>query len=80
MNVVRMNITLPAELVRQLEELIHRGNKSRFIAEALKQRIEEIRNEELQYLLEEGYKATKQEEAALIKEFEPIDLDGWDEY
>ena len=80
MNAVRMNITLPEELARKLDKLAGSRNKSRFIAESLRQRIEEIQNEQLQELLEEGYKSARQESINLAKEFEFVDLEGWDEY
>ncbi|MDR4503340.1 MAG: ribbon-helix-helix domain-containing protein [Candidatus Scalindua sp.] len=80
MDTVRLNVTLPKELVRQLDKLVGSRKKSHFIAEALKQKIKKIQNEELQKLLKEGYKATKQESLGIAKEFEPNDLEGWDEY
>ena len=80
MSVVRMNIIIPEELAHQLDKLVGRKKKSRFIAETLKQRIEKIQYEELQKNLEEGYKARKEESHAVAKEFESIDLEGWDEY
>ena len=80
MNTVRLNVTLPEELARQLDNLAGPKKKSRFIAETLRQRIEKIRNEQLQILLEEGYKSAKQEGLAIAKEFEFVDLEGWDEY
>jgi metal-responsive CopG/Arc/MetJ family transcriptional regulator len=80
MNMVRLNITLPEDLVRQLDKLVGLRKKSRFITETLRQRIERIQNEELQKLLEEGYKATNEESLAITKEFNSIDLEGWDEY
>ena len=80
MSVVRMNITIPEDLAHQLDRLIGPKKKSQFIAEALKQRIEKIQYEELQKALEEGYKARKQESHSIAKEFESIDLEGWDEY
>ena len=80
MGAVRLNITLPEELARQLHELIAPGKKSQFIAEALKKRIKEMETEKLQQILEEGYKARKKESEQLAKEFEPIDLEGWDDY
>lgn len=46
----------------------------------MRQRIEKIQNEQMQKLLEEGYKARKAESLAITKEFEPVDLEGWDEY
>lgn len=80
MDMVRLNITLPEELAQQLDKLVGPRKKSRFITETLRQRIEKIQNEEVQKLLEEGYKARKEEGLAMAKEFEPIDLEGWDEY
>ena len=35
---------------------------------------------ELEAKLAEGYQATSQEGIAITKEFEPVDLEGWDEY
>jgi metal-responsive CopG/Arc/MetJ family transcriptional regulator len=80
MSLVRMNITIPEELVEQLDRLTEPRKKSEFIAEALRQRIEKIHHEELQNTLEEGYKARKRESHSIAKEFEAIDLEGWDEY
>ena len=80
MNTVRLNVTLPEELARQLDNLAGTRKKSRFIAETLRQRIEKIQNEQLQTLLEEGYKAARQESLNITKEFERVDLEGWDEY
>jgi metal-responsive CopG/Arc/MetJ family transcriptional regulator len=80
MNAVRLNITIPEELARQLEKLVGSRNKSHFIAETLRQRIEKIQEEELNKILEEGYKARKKEGVSIAKEFEPADLEGWDEY
>lgn len=80
MSVVRMNITIPEELALQVDQLIGPRKRSQFISEALKHRIEEIQREKLQKALEEGYKARSGENQLLAKEFEPIDLEGWDEY
>jgi metal-responsive CopG/Arc/MetJ family transcriptional regulator len=80
MSVVRMNITIPEDLARKMEKLIEPNKRSRFISEALKRRIEEMQREKLQEILEEGYKARAMESRKIAKEFEPIDLEGWDEY
>lgn len=80
MSVVRMNITLPEDLARKLSTLLGSKKKSQFIAEALEQRIENIEHEGLQKTLEEGYKSRKKESESFAQEFEPIDLEGLDEY
>jgi len=80
MSVVRMNITLPEELAHQLDKLVEPKKKSQFIAETLQRRIARIQHEKLQGILEEGYKTRKKETQSLAKEFESVDLEGWDEY
>jgi len=80
MSVVRMNITMPEELAQQLDKLIGPRKKSHFITETLKERIERIQDEELQKILEEGYKVRKKESQSIAEEFESADLEGWDEY
>ena len=80
MSAVRLNITIPEDLSRQLDEFVGPRKKSRFIAETLRDRIEKMKEERLQQELEEGYKARRNESHALSREFEPIDVEGWDEY
>lgn len=80
MNMVRMNITLPEDLARQLDQLVGPRKKSRFITETLKERVKRIEEDKLQKMLEEGYKIRKEESLSIAKEFEPVDLEGWDEY
>lgn len=80
MSAVRLNITIPEELARRLDKLVGPRKKSRFIAEALRQKIGEIQEQKLHKILEEGYKARKQESLSIAKNFESADLEGWDEY
>ncbi len=70
----RVNITLPDEVIREMKDF---PNKSRFIAEALKEKLERIEREKLDRLLVEGYKATKEEEKRIDKDWEKITLEGW---
>ena len=79
-NTVRLNITIPKELARTLNEFAGPRKRSQFIAEAVKQRIEKKEKEELKKILEEGYRATARENLAITKAFESADLEGWDEY
>jgi metal-responsive CopG/Arc/MetJ family transcriptional regulator len=80
MNMVRMNITIPEDLARQLDQLVDSRKKSRFIAETLKDRVKEIEEDKLQKMLEEGYERRKEESLSISRDFETIDLEGWDEY
>jgi len=75
-----MNITIPQELARKVDEVTGPRKRSQFISEALKHRIEEIEYEKVQRALEEGYKARKEEGHSAAAEFEAADLEGWDDY
>ena len=46
----------------------------------LKQRIEEVQEQELNNILEQGYKARKQESLSIAEEYQLVDIEGWDEY
>lgn len=80
MSMVRMNITIPEDLVNKLDQLVGSRKKSRFITETLKERVKKIEEDKLQKMLEEGYKTRREESLSIAKEFESVDLEGWDEY
>ena len=80
MNTVRLNITLPKEILNQLDQIAGPKGKSSFISECIKKRIEQIEKEKLLNLLKEGYKNAKGEGLELAKEFESMDIKGWDDY
>ena len=46
----------------------------------LKQKIERVQEQELNKILEEGYKARKQESLSIAEEYLIVDIEGWDEY
>jgi len=74
MTMKRLNITLPEELVKELEAI---SNKSHFIALALKEKLEKEKKLKLDELLIDGYKATKEEDRALNKDWEGVTLENW---
>lgn len=75
MRMIRLNITLPEDVARYLAE---KQNKSRFIAEALKEKLESEKRRKIEQLMVEGYKTTNQEEADLDAEWEKASLEEWD--
>jgi metal-responsive CopG/Arc/MetJ family transcriptional regulator len=79
-DIVRLNVTLPKELVEAMNRMTEPRKRSSFIAEAVRQKIEQKEKEEMEKLLIEGYQATAKESLALAKEFEDADLEGWDDY
>ncbi|NCO28297.1 MAG: hypothetical protein COZ65_01405 [Caldiserica bacterium CG_4_8_14_3_um_filter_35_18] len=70
----RLNITIPEDIAKKLDKI---SNKSKFIARVVDEKLHEMENEELDRILAEGYKATKEEDKAVNKEWEKITLEGW---
>lgn len=75
MNTVRVNITLPSEIAELLKDV---KNKSSFIAEAIRERIEREKKAYLIRELTEGYKASKQEDKQLAEDWDVTSGDGID--
>lgn len=71
----RLNITLPKDIFEKLKAV---SNKSEFIADALKEKLEREEKEALDALLCEGYQATREEDRAINAEWEAATLEKWD--
>jgi metal-responsive CopG/Arc/MetJ family transcriptional regulator len=80
METSRLNITLPEELVNELNQLVEPRKKSRFIALVLRDQLKKLRKEKQEKILKEGYQTRKRESEEISKDFSSIDLEGWDEY
>lgn len=70
----RLNITLPEKIAQEIKYI---PNKSAFISEAVKEKLDRINKEKLDKLLVEGYKATRKEDKEINQEWEKITLEGW---
>jgi len=77
---VRLNITLPIAIAKELNQAALPRQRSQFIAEAIKQRIVQKKKETLEALLAEGYQERRDEALEITKDFESIDLEHWDDY
>lgn len=77
---VRLNITLPFSIAEELNQITVSRKRSQFVAEAIRLRIMQLKDKELEALLGEGYQAEKEEGLKITKEFEAIDFENWDEY
>jgi CopG family transcriptional regulator/antitoxin EndoAI len=76
---VRVNVTLPKELIKIVDELSGPRKRSLFIAEAVRFKIAQEKKEQLERKLIEGYRNSRKESIELAAEFESSDLEGWDE-
>jgi len=71
----RLNITLPDDVV---ELLAQKPNKSRYIAEVLREKAEQEKQVRLRKLLVEGYKSTRGEAQTVNDEWDDAALKSWD--
>jgi CopG family transcriptional regulator / antitoxin EndoAI len=79
-NNVRLNVTLPKDLVDSLRLIAEPRSRSRIISESLRAYIKEKQRADLDKLLVEGYRATAKESIVIAGDFEAVDLEGWNEY
>jgi len=70
----RLNITIPEEIAKKLNKI---SNKSKFIAEAVKEKLEKLEMQQLEKILVEGYEAVKEEDKKVNDDWEKITLEGW---
>jgi hypothetical protein len=70
----RLNITIPEVTAKKMDKI---PNKSKFITEAVEEKLNRIEKEKLNRILAEGYKATSKENRTVNKEWENITLEGW---
>ncbi|MBU3966615.1 MAG: hypothetical protein KKG76_04445 [Euryarchaeota archaeon] len=75
MNTVRVNITLPIDIAEMLKNV---KNKSSFIAEAIRERIEREEKANLIRELSEGYKVRKKEDKEISLEWDTTSGEGID--
>jgi metal-responsive CopG/Arc/MetJ family transcriptional regulator len=76
----RINVILPIELIESVNQIAGPRSRSRLIVESIREHIRQIKKDELEKRLEEGYRAAAKESIAMAREFEASDLEGWDEY
>lgn len=67
---IRLNITLPRSLVAALDTVAGHRKRSRFIAQAVSEKIEQIKLAEMHASLREGYQIHQEESRAIVREFE----------
>jgi metal-responsive CopG/Arc/MetJ family transcriptional regulator len=72
---IRLNITLPDEIVKKLQA---KKNKSRYIAEALREKIEREEKDKIKVLLKEGYSAASSEDKELTGDWDKASIEEWE--
>lgn len=70
----RLNITLPERVAEAIEVY---QNKSKFIADAIIEKVEKDKKEKLDMLLTEGYINEYNADKKINKEWETTTIEGW---
>ncbi len=70
----RLNITLPERVAEAIEVY---QNKSKFITEAIIEKVEKDKKEKLDALLTEGYMNEYNADKKINKEWEATTIEGW---
>jgi len=70
----RLNIILPDDVALALDGI---PDKSRFIAQAIREKLKREGRKGLEVLLEEGYRATSREDHELDEEWKDVTLENW---
>lgn len=74
MQAQRLNITLPYELARDLRSAIPASKRSKFIAEAVK---DKLPKKNLKKELIKSLKANREFDRAVMKEWSVTEVEGW---
>ena len=77
MKKVRVNFTIPEEVIKSLNNSVEKRKRSAFVALAVSEKLNKIDKEELIKNLVEGYQVSAEEDAILSNEWESATLESW---
>jgi len=75
---LKLNFTVPEDIAHELKNRVSKSKRSAFVTEAVRSRLEELKKKQLEHELEEGYRARRDENSEINKEWERITLENWD--
>jgi hypothetical protein len=74
----RLNITLPRETVGLLDRVTTKGARSRFINDAIRERVASVGKGKLRRQLEEGYASRFARDLKMVEEWVAVDEQTWE--
>jgi len=77
MQTQRINISLPYDIIKHLNQTVSKGKRSRFIAKAVSEKLEKKRN--IQKELIKSLRANRKFDEAVMKEWSVTEVEGWPE-
>ena len=74
---VKMTFTIPEDIAHRVRQTVARPQRSAFVANALREKLEAMESEELKQDLIESYIETREEDRLLNQEWEAATLESW---
>lgn len=77
MKTIKVNFTIPEDVVATLKARVGERSRSAFVGAAIRDRLAQLEEDELRQNLIEGYLARREEDAEVSKEWEGPTLEHW---
>lgn len=77
MGAVKVDFTIPRDVDKKLRQAVEAGQRSTFVANAIREKLEELHRQRIRAALREGYAATRDEGAQINLEWEGATLEDW---
>jgi len=77
MKTVRVNFTIPEDILATLKERVGESSRSAFVGAAIRDKLNQLEEEGLRNSLIEGYVARRDEDSGINREWERPTVEGW---
>jgi metal-responsive CopG/Arc/MetJ family transcriptional regulator len=74
---LRVNFTIPEDVVISLKAQVSERKRSAFVGDAIRDKLKELEKELLRQTLAEGYLARRDEDININREWEQATVEGW---
>ena len=75
---LKLNFTVPEDIAQELKNRVSKSKRSAFVTEAVRRRLEELTQKQLEQELKEGYITRRKENEELNREWETATLEKWE--
>lgn len=73
----RINITLPEDTIRLIDRVTEKGDRSRFINDAVRRYVDEVGRKNLRKLIKEGATRRAERDLRLAEEWFQLEEEAW---
>lgn len=77
MKTLKLNFTVPQDVAELLRSRVSKRKRSNFVSTAVREKLQELEQEQLNQVLQEGYQARREEDIEINTEWEEPTLESW---